>query len=216
MKRITIIVPCFNEEENIGRLCQKITEITLQQPQYSWKTLFVDDGSTDGTIDKIIAEREKNGMFSLIALSRNFGKEQAILAGLDNVSCDCAIIMDADLQHPVSAIPLMIEQWEKGFDDVYAKRLYRGKESWIRRNTKVYQRSVLLDRIQEKGNNNKSGRPNGRKVFLQLHQTPKSRYRGHNIIHNHTAENVNNLRTYLLSQRIHLHDICLHQDHILR
>ena len=63
MKRITIIVPCFNEEENIGRLCQKITEMTLLQPQYSWKTLFVDDGSTDGTIEKIIAEREKNGEF---------------------------------------------------------------------------------------------------------------------------------------------------------
>ena len=156
MKRITIIVPCFNEEENIGRLCQKITEMTLLQPQYSWKTLFVDDGSTDGTIEKIIAEREKNGMFSLIALSRNFGKEQAILAGLDNVSCDCAIIMDADLQHPVSAIPLMIEQWEKGFDDVYAKRLYRGKESWIRRKLslayyKILQKMAKIDILPNVG-----------------------------------------------------------------
>ena len=82
-------------------------------------------------------------MFALIALSRNFGKEAAILAGIDNVCCDCAIIMDADLQHPVDAIPLMIEQWEKGYDDVYAKRLYRGKESWLRKKLSLAYYSIL-------------------------------------------------------------------------
>ena len=143
MKSISIIVPCFNEEGNIEQLCKRITEMTSQHTQYSWKTVFVDDGSSDHTIDKIKAEREKNGMFALIALSRNFGKESAILAGIDNVCCDCAIIMDADLQHPVDAIPLMIEQWEKGYDDVYAKRLYRGKESWLRKKLSLAYYSIL-------------------------------------------------------------------------
>ena len=143
MKSISIIVPCFNEEGNIEQLCKRITEMTSQHTQYSWNTLFVDDGSSDHTIDKIKAERDKNSMFALIALSRNFGKEAAILAGIDNVCCDCAIIMDADLQHPVDAIPLMIEQWEKGYDDVYAKRLYRGKESWLRKKLSLAYYSIL-------------------------------------------------------------------------
>lgn len=143
MKNISIIVPCFNEENNIERLCQNITEMTTRQPQYLWKTVFVDDGSTDGTVEKIKKMRENNNMFSLISLSRNFGKEEAILAGLDNVCCDCAVIMDADLQHPVSAIPLMTEQWEKGYDDVYAKRLYRGNESWIRKKLSLTYYKIL-------------------------------------------------------------------------
>lgn len=156
MKNISIIIPCFNEENNIERLCQNITEMTAGQPQYLWKTVFVDDGSTDGTVEKIKKMRENNNMFSLIVLSRNFGKEEAILAGLDNVCCDCAVIMDADLQHPVSAIPLMTEQWEKGYDDVYAKRLYRGNESWIRKKLsltyyKILQKMAEIDILPNVG-----------------------------------------------------------------
>ena len=79
------------------------------------------------------ALRKKDERVAYVSLSRNFGKEAAMLAGLDYASGDCAIVMDADLQHPVEVIPQMLSEWEKGYDDVYARRTDRGKESWLRR-----------------------------------------------------------------------------------
>lgn len=75
----------------------------------------------------------KDERFHYVSLSRNFGKENAMLAGFDYVSGDCMVIMDADLQDPPSLIPQMLEYWEQGYEDVYAKRANRGKESWLRK-----------------------------------------------------------------------------------
>ena len=107
MKIISIIIPCHNEANKL--------------PQYSWQVIFVDDGSKDNTVEKIRKVIAQNKMFSYISFSRNFGKEEAILAGLDNATGNCAIIMDADLQHPVNTIPDMIKEWENGYEDVYGK-----------------------------------------------------------------------------------------------
>ena len=101
--------------------------------EYNWEIVFINDGSVDNTIAKLIALRAKDSRVNYIDLSRNFGKENAMLAGIDYITGDCTIIMDADLQHPPTIIMDMLIEWENGFDDVYAKRLNRGKESFLRK-----------------------------------------------------------------------------------
>ena len=99
----------------------------------------MNDGSRDNTMEVIKGLREKDGRVSYVDLSRNFGKENAMLAGFDYAKGDAVIIMDADLQHPPAVIPRMIQKWEEGYDDVYAQRKTRGKESWLRKRlTKSY------------------------------------------------------------------------------
>ena len=133
MKKITVLVPCHNEEENLNALYNALTGMMKASNKYDWKILLIDDGSQDHTLDVMKALRKKDGRVAYVSLSRNFGKEAAMLAGLDYASGDCAIVMDADLQHPVEVIPQMLSEWEKGYDDVYARRTDRGKESWLRR-----------------------------------------------------------------------------------
>lgn len=133
MKKITVLVPCHNEEENLNALYNALTGMMKAYNKYDWQILLIDDGSQDHTLDVMKALRKKDGRVAYVSLSRNFGKEAAMLAGLDYASGDCAIVMDADLQHPIEVIPQMLSEWEKGYDDVYARRSDRGKESWLRR-----------------------------------------------------------------------------------
>ena len=133
MKKITVLVPCHNEEENLNALYNALTGMMKANNKYDWQILLIDDGSQDHTLEVMKALRKKDGRVAYVSLSRNFGKEAAMLAGLDYASGDCAIVMDADLQHPVEVIPQMLSEWEKGYDDVYARRTDRGKESWLRR-----------------------------------------------------------------------------------
>lgn len=133
MKTISLIIPAYNEEESLPTLYTKLCELTQSLPQYGWEILFVNDGSSDRTGEIIDEFIEKDKQVAVVELSRNFGKESAMLAGFDHVCGDCAIILDADLQHPLSAIPRMIEHWEEGYDDVYARRRTRGDDSWLRR-----------------------------------------------------------------------------------
>ena len=134
MKKISILIPCYNEESCLPLLYEQLVKLPgLCQKQYDWEFLFVNDGSRDKTLDILTELREKDSRVCYVDLSRNFGKESAMLAGFDYVSGDCMIIMDADLQHPPMVIPQMIEKWEDGYDDVYARRLTRGKESILRR-----------------------------------------------------------------------------------
>lgn len=100
---------------------------------YDWEILFVNDGSKDDTLNIIRKMRLTDKRISYVNLSRNFGKENAMLAGFDYATGDAVIIMDADLQDPPSLIPKMIELWEEGYQDIYAKRADRGKESWFRK-----------------------------------------------------------------------------------
>ena len=132
MKKISILVPCYNEEQVLPLFIKAITPL-MENKQYEWELLLIDDGSTDTTLSLMQQARLRDVRIHYIELSRNFGKENALMAGLDYVSGDAVIIMDADLQHPVSAIPELIQKWEEGYDDVYAHRLTRGKESWLRK-----------------------------------------------------------------------------------
>ena len=95
--------------------------------------MFVDDGSRDKTIEIIKEHADIDKRVKYISLSRNFGKETAMIAGLDSVTGSATVIIDADLQHPPELIPEMIKYWEQGFDDVYAKRNDRNGESWAKK-----------------------------------------------------------------------------------
>lgn len=132
-KKISVLVPCYNEEESLPLLYAELTKIMDGLPQYECEILLVNDGSRDNTLHVMTDLREKDPRVCYIDLSRNFGKEKAMLAGFDYVTGDCMIIMDADLQDPPGLIAEMLGYWEEGYDDVYAKRNHRGKESWLRK-----------------------------------------------------------------------------------
>ena len=132
-KLVSILIPCYNEQASLSSLYEEIVKVIDVIDVYSFEIFFINDGSRDRTLDFIKLLHEKDNRVSYVDLSRNFGKENAMLAGFDYVKGDCMIIMDADLQDPPSLIPEMLKWWDAGFDDVYAKRADRGSESWLRR-----------------------------------------------------------------------------------
>lgn len=139
MKKVSILIPCYNEEASLPALYDALVGLMDSEKNYEWEILLVNDGSSDCTIDVIKELRAKDSRICYIDLSRNFGKENAMLAGFDHVTGDCMVIMDADLQHPPHVVPEMLKKWEEGYDDVYGQRLTRGKESWLRKRfTKMY------------------------------------------------------------------------------
>ncbi len=139
-KKVTILLPAYNEEASIPLIERAMYSVAGENPQYDWEFLLVNDGSTDGTLHTIKALRQRDTRFSYLDLSRNYGKEIAMMAGLDYTTGDAVIIMDADMQHPINVIPEMLRYWEEGYDDVYAQRRER-KEGWIKRNgSKFYYR----------------------------------------------------------------------------
>jgi glycosyltransferase involved in cell wall biosynthesis len=134
MKLVTIIIPAYNEEASLRPLYEKLCELMSDRgDSYNFELLFINDGSTDGTQRIIESLSRDDARVAYVELSRNFGKESAMLAGFDHARGDCAVIIDADLQHPPHVIIDMLEQWEQGYDDVYARRRTRGKEGWLRR-----------------------------------------------------------------------------------
>ncbi len=147
---ITIVVPVYNEEEVLPKLYDRLAAITSQLDGYVVRFLFTNDGSTDHTLELIKSYAEKDKRVSYVSLSRNFGKEINMIAGLDHAKeSDAVIIIDADLQDPPELIPEMITWWEKGYDDVYARRLSRSGESWLKKKTsqwfyKILQKSTRI------------------------------------------------------------------------
>lgn len=145
MKKISILIPCYNEEASLPLLYNELVKLMDAHCDYEWEVLMVNDGSKDKTLEVIKALRNKDNRICYVDLSRNFGKEKAMLAGFDYTTGDCLVIMDADLQHPPHVVSEMIAKWEEGYDDVYAKRKSRGKESWLRK-----QFSLLFYKILQK------------------------------------------------------------------
>lgn len=143
MKKITIIVPAYNEEESLSILFPRITALIDSIPEYNFEVLFVDDGSKDNTLELIKAQRTIDKRFSYISFARNFGKEIAMIAGLDYATGDAVIFIDADLQDPPEVIPELIHWWEKGYDDVYAKRNSRNGETWLKKWTSTMYYKLL-------------------------------------------------------------------------
>ena len=133
MKKISILIPCYNEEKSLPLLYPELVKLMEGNPGYEWELMFVNDGSIDSTLHELQQLRQQDSRVNYVDLSRNFGKEAAMLAGFDYVTGDAVVILDADLQHPPTLITEMIKYWEQGYDDVYAKRSARGKESWLRK-----------------------------------------------------------------------------------
>lgn len=145
MKKISILIPCYNEEASLPLLYNELVKLMNSHFNYAWEILMINDGSKDRTLEIIKNLRKKDNRICYVDLSRNFGKEKAMLAGFDYVTGDCMVIMDADLQHPPYIVNEMITKWEAGYDDVYAKRKSRGKEPWLRK-----QFSLLFYKILQK------------------------------------------------------------------
>lgn len=143
MKKITILIPCYNEENTLSLLYERLKKMFTGLPAYQFQILLVDDGSTDNTMNIMKNLRENDKSVSYLSLSRNFGKENAMLAGLDYAEGDAVILIDADLQDPPELIPRMIEEWEKGYDDVYARRRSRAGETWFKRMTAHWYYRIL-------------------------------------------------------------------------
>ena len=141
MKKITIIIPAYNEEESLPHLYERLEKLMGSMKHYEFEILFINDGSKDNTINLIKEYRQKDNRISYVDFSRNFGKEIAMIAGIDYATGDCVIFMDADLQDPPELIPELVKYWEEGYDDVYAKRNSRKGETWLKKFTsKMYYR----------------------------------------------------------------------------
>lgn len=148
MKKISILIPAYNEEEVLEHLYQRVGKLANDNKNYEFEFMFVNDGSRDKTLSIIKNYAKLDRRVAYVNLSRNFGKEIAMIAGLDHVTGDATVIIDADLQDPPELIPKMLKYWEAGYDDVYAKRNSREGESWFKKAT-----SKLYYRILQKTTN---------------------------------------------------------------
>lgn len=129
-KKISIVVPAHNEESNVGVL---IEELEKNIPSKDYEIIFVDDGSSDATLQTLVKHAKTNKHIKYISFSRNFGHQAALRAGLAHSTGDAVISMDADLQHPPSLIPKFIELWQDGYDVVNTLRQNSGNESYFKK-----------------------------------------------------------------------------------
>ncbi len=143
MKKISIIIPVYNEEESLPFLFERLNNLMNQLENYEFEILFVNDGSKDNTLEIIKQQRQMDNRISYLDFSRNFGKEIAMIAGLDYVTGDAVIFMDADLQDPPELILDFVKYWEEGYDDVYAKRRSRKGETFLKKFTSKMYYKVL-------------------------------------------------------------------------
>ena len=133
---LTIIVPCYNEEESLPLLFKRLDRLIVEDDcGIEYTILLIDDGSRDDTAQEIKQYAATRAYVDYIILSRNFGKENAMFAGIEHVHTDGMIIFDADLQDPPELIPQMVDFWRQGYEDVYARRRSRAGESWFKRLT---------------------------------------------------------------------------------
>jgi len=131
---LSIIVPCYNEAEALVFFYQR-TKTVLETSNIDYEIIFINDGSEDNTLDVISTLRQNNQRVKLIDLSRNFGKEIAMTAGIDFAAGEAVIVIDADLQHPPELIPEMLRYWREGYDVVYATRIKQDEETFFKKKT---------------------------------------------------------------------------------
>jgi glycosyltransferase involved in cell wall biosynthesis len=131
---ISVVVPMYNESENVRTFYDR-TRAVLEGTGETWEIVCVDDGSRDDTLAQLIALHRADPRVKVIELSRNFGKEIALTAGLDAARGEAVIPIDADLQDPPELIPDMLAKWREGYDVVYATRVERAGETWLKRTT---------------------------------------------------------------------------------
>jgi polyisoprenyl-phosphate glycosyltransferase len=130
-----VVVPAYNEAPVLSEFHRRLAAV-MDRLGLPWEVVYVDDGSTDGTLDLLATLRTERREIALVALSRNFGKEAALTAGLDHArGSDAVIVIDADLQDPPEVIPALVEAWRDGADVAYAQRRSRAGETWLKKAT---------------------------------------------------------------------------------
>lgn len=134
MSLLSVIVPCYNEEENVALFYQELVKNDpfLKEKEIELELLYIDDGSRDGTVSEVRKLREQDKRVHLVSFSRNFGKEAAMFAGLEKSKGDYVVMMDVDLQDPPSLLPEMFAGLEEGYDSVATRRVSRKGEPPIR------------------------------------------------------------------------------------
>lgn len=132
MKKISLIVPIYNEQENISLLFEKVEKVISQIDNFQWEYIFVNDGSKDTSLSELRTIAKSDSRVIVLDFSRNFGKEIALTAGLNRCSGDAAIFLDADLQHPPELIPDFLKKWEDGAEVVSSIRMATEKKSFIK------------------------------------------------------------------------------------
>lgn len=131
--KLSVVIPVFNEEENIAKTALRVLECVTEIQDA--EIIFIDDGSTDGTLAEIQKiSRQKENVFYL-SLSRNFGHQNALRAGLDCANGDAVVTMDGDMQHPPEVLPIMLKKWRQGNDIVFTVRQETSDTSWLKRKT---------------------------------------------------------------------------------
>lgn len=173
----SIILPIFNEEKGLLTFVQSLTEVIARIP-HNFEIIFVNDGSTDLSMPLILKLCQENTNFKYINLSRNFGHQVAVSAGIDHANGDYVILMDSDGQDPPEVIPQLISKAEDGYDVVYAQRVKRNNESWLKKTTasvfyKILNKITSVEIPVDTGD----FRIINRKVVLALRKMPeKQRY----------------------------------------
>lgn len=150
--KLSIVVPCYNEESVLPKFYEAI-KATMAQLNITYEVVFINDGSRDGTQKALEKFAEQDELIRFVSFSKNFGKESAMLAGLSYATGDYVLIMDADLQHPPSLIPVMLEKAKQGYDQVIAKRNRSGEKLTRSLLTKLYYKFInsLVDVQLENG-----------------------------------------------------------------
>jgi len=142
---LSVVVPAFNEQAVLHECHSRLSKV-LDALGVSAEIVFVNDGSTDNTPEVLYRLREQDPRVAVVELSRNFGKEIALTAGLDHAQGEAVVVIDADLQDPPELIPELIKQWREGYDVVYATRVARDGETYLKKATAglFYRREVML------------------------------------------------------------------------
>lgn len=128
---LSIVIPMYNEEQGASECVRRVSKVIEEQLGCRYELIFVNDGSRDRTLDILRAEKEKNEHVKIVDLSRNFGHQTAITAGIDHADGDAVIVIDGDLQDPPEVFPQLIAKWRAGADIVHAKRVARHGESML-------------------------------------------------------------------------------------
>jgi glycosyltransferase involved in cell wall biosynthesis len=173
-KLVSVVIPSYNEEGNVETLALRLIAI-FKQLAYNYEVIFVDDGSSDDTLNKLKTLSNLYESFFYLEFSRNFGHQNALKAGYDNASGDCVICMDSDMQHPPELIPQFLEKWEEGYDVVYTTRKYADEATFFKRKTSDIYYQILnsmSDTKLEKGT--ADFRLIDRKVVNVLMQLPEN------------------------------------------
>jgi glycosyltransferase involved in cell wall biosynthesis len=144
---ITVVIPCYNEEESILQACTELISV-MNNHDEEFELIFVDDGSKDNTLQILSQLQTQHSYIRILSFSRNFGHQLAVTAGIDHARGDAVVLIDADLQDPPELILEMIKKWKQGYQVVYGQRIHRRGETYFKRSTaRLFYR--LLNRLSE-------------------------------------------------------------------